>query len=109
MPRVLHLITGLGTGGAERMLARLVARIDQTRFPSTVVSMTGAGAIGPAIVDAGITLRCLGLRRGWPDPRGISRLAQILHEVRPDILQTWLYHADLLGLVMLSLGQAPRL
>ena len=71
--------------------------------------MTGAGAIGPAIVDAGITLRCLGLRRGWPDPRGISRPAQILHEVRPDILQTWLYHADLLGLVMLSLGQAPRL
>jgi glycosyltransferase involved in cell wall biosynthesis len=109
MPSILHLITGLETGGAERMLARLVARIDRGRFPSVVVSMTDTGAIGVAISDAGVRLHTLGMRRGRPDPRAILRLARIMRELRPAILQTWLYHADLLGLVVRQLGYAPRL
>src|SRR5260221_1844845 len=109
MPSILHLITGLETGGAERMLARLVARIDHGRFPSVVVSMTDTGAIGVAISDAGVRLHTLGMRRGRPDPRAILRLARIMRELRPAVLQTWLYHADLLGLVVRQLGYAPRL
>ena len=109
MPGILHLITGLETGGAERMLARLVARIDRDRFPSFVVSMTGVGVIGAAISDAGVRLHTLDMRRGWPDPRAILRLRRIMRELRPAILQTWLYHADLLGLSARQLGFAPRL
>jgi glycosyltransferase involved in cell wall biosynthesis len=109
MPAVLHLITGLETGGAERMLARLVGRIDRARFPSAVVSMTGPGAIGPLIEAAGVRLYSLGLGRGRPDPRGVPRLLRILRERRPTILQTWLYHADLLGLIARGLAGAPHL
>ena len=96
---ILHLITGLETGGAEQMLARLVTRLDPARCRSVVVSMTGPGAVGPRLVDAGIELLSLGLPPGQPDPRGLLRLVRIVGAVRPDVLLTWLYHADLLGLL----------
>ncbi len=108
-PTILHLITGLETGGAERMLVHLASRTDRRRFRSVVVSMTGPGTMGPLVAAAGVPLRSLDLRRGVPDPRGIVRLAGILREFRPAVLQTWLYHADLLGLIMRRLGQVPHL
>jgi len=109
MPTILHLITGLETGGAEGMLARLVTRTDRSRFRSVVVSMTDMGAVGPVIAGAGIEVETLGIRRGMIDPRGVSRLIRLLRRYRPDIVQTWLYHADLLGLIVDRLGYAPRL
>ena len=106
---VLHLITGLETGGAERMLLHLVSRADRARLRPVVVSMTGPGTMGPLIERAGVPLRSLGMRRGVPDPRGVARLARILREFRPAVLQTWLYHADLLGLIVRRLGLVPHL
>jgi len=106
MAVIVHLITGLETGGAERMLARLVTGLDRERHRSIVVSMTGPGTVGPLLTSAGIELHVLQMRRGIADLRGLARLTGILREVRPDILQTWLYHADLLGTVA-RLG-APR-
>jgi glycosyltransferase involved in cell wall biosynthesis len=110
VPTILHLITGLDTGGAELMLARLVARPHPTRHHSLVVSMIGPGRLGPALQRAGVEVRSLGMSRGWPDPRGLARLVALLRRVRPQILQTWLYHADLLGLVAHRLaGVSSRL
>jgi glycosyltransferase involved in cell wall biosynthesis len=105
MATIVHLITGLETGGAEQMLARLVISLDRKRFRSVVVSMTGPGVVGPLLASAGIESHALGMRRGKADLRGAMRLIRILRQVRPEILQTWLYHADLLGL--LAQLQAP--
>jgi glycosyltransferase involved in cell wall biosynthesis len=96
MTTVLHLITDLDTGGAEQMLTRLVLRLNP-RHRSVVVSMTGPGVLSPALAQAGIELLSLDMRRNWPDPRGLTRLIRLLRRVRPGIVQTWLYHADLLG------------
>jgi glycosyltransferase involved in cell wall biosynthesis len=109
MVTIVHLITGLETGGAERMLVNLATRIDRSRFRSVVISMTGPGTMGPLIEGGGLTLRTLGMRRGLPDPRGLLRLVRILREFQPEVLQTWLYHADLLGLIMQRLGHVPHL
>lgn len=109
MLTVLHLITGLETGGAQRALARLVSRTDPTRFRSVVVSMTDAGAVGPEIATDGREVRILNLPRGVPTPTGLLRLSRIIQEVQPDIVQTWLYHADLLGLIAKALAPVPHL
>jgi glycosyltransferase involved in cell wall biosynthesis len=106
---ILHLITGLDTGGAEGMLTRLVTRTDRSRFRSVVVSMTDTGTLGPVIAGAGIPVEALGIRRGTIDPRGVTRLIRLLRRAQPDIVQTWLYHADLLGLIAARLGYAPHL
>ena len=79
------------------MLARLVMGIDRERHRSVVVSMTGPGIVGPALASAGIELHTLDMRRGVADLRAIMGLTRVLRQVGPDILQTWLYHADLLG------------
>lgn len=105
MTSILHLITGLETGGAEHMLVRLVTRLVGHR--SIVVSMTGPGTLGPALAGSGIELLSLGMRRGWPDPRGLAQLVRILHQVQPDIMQTWLYHADLAGIFAFVIAHVP--
>lgn len=87
MITIVHLITGLETGGAERMLAQLVSRTDPDRFRSVVVSISEPGNMADAIVRADVDLRSLGIRRGVPDPRGLFRLERILREVRPEILR----------------------
>jgi len=107
MKTVLHLITDLDTGGAERMLARLVLRLDAKRQRPVVVSMTGPGRLVPDLASAGVEVLSLEMRRDWPDPGGLARLIRILRRVRPEILQTWLYHADLLGLAAWVLARVP--
>jgi glycosyltransferase involved in cell wall biosynthesis len=96
MPKVLHVITGLSVGGAELMLARLLERMDRSRSSSAVVSLTTGPP--PGAFD-GTTVYALGMRPGLPDPRGLVTLGRIVAHEQPDVVQTWLYHADLVGLV----------
>ena len=96
MPKVLHVITGLSVGGAELMLARLLERMDRSRSSSAVVSLTTGPP--PGAFD-GTTVYALGMRPGLPDPRGLVTLGRIVAHEQPDVVQTWLYHADLVGLL----------
>jgi glycosyltransferase involved in cell wall biosynthesis len=109
MTTILHLITGLEIGGAERMLTHLVTQTDRRYFTSVVVSLTDGGAMEPILADAGVALETLQIQRGIVDPRGLTRLVRVLRKRRPDVLQTWLYHADLLGLFVRQLRDPPSL
>jgi glycosyltransferase involved in cell wall biosynthesis len=97
MISVLHVITGLGSGGAEAALTRLVCASHPGRFRHTVVSLTDDGIYGANLRAGGIEVHTLGLRRGAIDPLSIWRLAMLARRVRPHIVQSWLYHADLLA------------
>ena len=94
---VVHVITGLQTGGAEMMLARLLGGMDRDRFASTVISLTEGGPVSEEIQRLGIPVHTLGMRPGVPHPVAVARLTRLLRRQRPDLVQTWMYHADLLG------------
>jgi len=94
---IIHIITGLNTGGAETMLYKLLFNIDRTKFEPMVLSLTDIGSIGKKIEKLGISVKALGMKRGVPDPRYVFRLAAILKKEKPDLVQTWMYHADLIG------------
>lgn len=97
---VFHIITGLNAGGAERMLTRLVVSPGQNNIRHSVVSLMDDGVFGREIRANGTPLYTLGMRRGWlPSPRALWRLVDLLRTEKPDVVMTWLYHADLLGLV----------
>ena len=95
--RLVHIITGLKTGGAEMMLYKLLSQIDRDKFDCQVISLTDEGIIGPKIQALGIPVFSVGIRNGLPDPIGFFRLVVQLKKHQPDIVQTWLYHADFLG------------
>lgn len=106
---VWHLITGLAPGGTEFMLHRLLATMDRGAVRSTVASLTAGGSVADQIRGLGTPLHTLGMRPGAPDPRGMLRLLRLMRADPPDVLQTWLYHADLLGLVGARLARVPHL
>lgn len=96
--RVTHIITNLGTGGAEMMLFKLLSHIDRSRFDCSVISLVGMSDIGPRIAALGIPVQTAGMTRGGvPSPLALLRLRNLLAAQRPDIVHTWMYHADLLG------------
>lgn len=97
MIKVVHIITGLSVGGAENMLFKLVSRMDRSEFAPEVISLSGIGPIGAKMQAAGIPVRALNLRPSLPNPALLLRLTQWLRESRPQVVQTWLHHADLLG------------
>jgi len=95
--RIVHLITSLSLGGAEMMLFKLLSHMDLCEFDSSVLSLTADGPVGEKIRQLGIPVTSLGMKPGMADPVHFYRLVRILRNVRPDLLQTWMYHSDLMG------------
>lgn len=95
--QIVHLITSLQVGGAEHMLEKLVTGMDDATFSPTVISLTTEGPIGRRLRDAGIPVYALGLTGPLTLPRALFRLHRLLTRLQPQVLQTWLYHADLVG------------
>jgi glycosyltransferase involved in cell wall biosynthesis len=99
---IMHVITALPVGGAQTVLRQLVTReIPGCRM--SVVSLMDLDVVGAELQAAGIEVRTLGMRAGGLDVGALWRLRRLIHQTRPDRVQTWLYHADLLG------GLAARL
>lgn len=107
--KVLHVTTGLETGGAETLLFQLVSHTDWERSHSSVLSLTDEGPmLGRKIRDAGVPLECLGFPRGLPHPGMIAKLGRRIRQIRPDVVQTWMYHADLVtALAMAPMRRRP--
>ncbi|WP_179216366.1 glycosyltransferase family 4 protein [Achromobacter xylosoxidans] len=100
--RVLHVITGLGQGGAESVLFRL-ATYPGADVEHVVVSLTDEGIYGECLRATGVAVHALGMKRGRVSLGGFMALRSLIAAARPDAVQTWMYHADLIG------GLAARL
>lgn len=92
---IAFVITGLGTGGAEMMLYKLLTKIDKQRFKPIVISLMDRGTFGERIEKLGIAVYTLDMKRGMPTPATFWRLINIINQVKPDILQGWMYHGNL--------------
>lgn len=103
MTRLCLIITGLSTGGAETMLLKLLQGLDRQRFTPEVISLTTPGEVGPRLQAMGIPVAALGMCPGRPDAQRFWALVRHLRHSAPDVVHTWMYHADLLG------GLAARL
>ncbi|MBZ0106535.1 MAG: glycosyltransferase [Sulfuricella denitrificans] len=110
MIRLAFVITGLQVGGAELVLASLLSRLDRSKFDPLVISLTESGPIGAEISRGGTRVLALGMRRDLISVvSGMRRLVGLLRKEKPQILLTWLYHADLAGLVASRIAGVPRI
>ena len=95
---IVHIITCLDIGGAERFLCRLVGQMDSARFKSVVVNLSDPGPLEKDLKDKGIQVISLGFHRNQPlTYLKILSLVSQLRRIKPHIIQTWLYHGDLAG------------
>ncbi len=105
--RVTHLITGLDTGGAERLLLGLLGQLGPEAVQSRVISLTTAGTLGPAIESLGVQPVTLGINRN-PSPADVRRIRNAIRGGAPDLVQTWLLHSNTLGAIAARLaGRVP--
>lgn len=96
---LVHVITGLGTGGTENALYRLLAAGDPARHPPLVVSLGSGGTVGPRLEALGIAVVALGMRPGRPTLSGLRRLARLMRDRRPALVQGWMYHGNVVAAV----------
>lgn len=102
--KILHVITDLLTGGAETALVTLVTAPYWVNTTNHVVSMMPGGVNAQRLRDAGIVVTELAFRRGVPDPVQVWRLSRVIRAQQPDLIQSWMYHADLASLAALKLS-----
>lgn len=100
---VFHVIVGLDVGGAENMLKRLIDSDGESSSKVVVISLTAIGSIGEVLSAQGVKVHALGMTSILGFPSALLRLFILIRRYRPTIVQTWMYHADLLG------GLAARL
>lgn len=88
------------------MLLKLLERLD-TRFSPHVISLTNTGEVGQRMKARGIPVEAMGMRPGSVSPTAFFRLVRRLKMLNPDVLHTWMYHADLLGGLAARLAGVP--
>ncbi len=100
--RVAFCITELEPGGAERCLVELATRLDRRRFEPVVYCLGPRPAGNPiSLVErleaAGVAVHCFGARRPLALPGLLRRLRRQMQLDRPRLVQTFLFHANVLG------------
>lgn len=90
------------------MLEKLVRTMDRRAFPCQVASLVPGGVVGDRIRGLGIEVEDLSLSRGRPRPGAVLKLARLLRDFSPQVVQTWMYHADLLGLAAARLARTGK-
>lgn len=95
--RILHVSTSLGIGGAELMLQRLLLSDPELQKRAVIVSLTDLGEIGRSLREKGFSVHALNMHGFWSLLVAFFRLVRLVRRYKPEIVQTWMYHADLLG------------
>jgi glycosyltransferase involved in cell wall biosynthesis len=94
--RIAFCITELDPGGAERALVRIVCGLNRQRWSPHVYCLAHRGPLADELEAAGIPVTCLGARSG-ADVMVVLRLASVLRRFRPDIVQTFMFHGNMVG------------
>lgn len=90
---VALVITELDVGGAEKALVSLATHLDRRRWSPHVIALGPDAPLAAPLRDAAIPCECLGVNPRRPD-LAVRRLAQALRSVRPAVVQSFLFHAN---------------
>lgn len=101
---ITFVCTSLFKGGAETQLVRLATGLRQRGWLVRIVTIMDLDDFGELLSSQGITVETLGIPRGRYDPRGLPALVRILRRHDPDVVCTFMYHANVLGRVAARLA-----
>ena len=104
--KVLHLITSLEVGGAQHGLLLGLPRFDPERYEHIICSLMIRIPMAEQFRESGIEVHALGLKRRT-DLSVVLRLRRLMKKVKPDVLHTYLLHANVLGRIVGRLVGIP--
>jgi glycosyltransferase involved in cell wall biosynthesis len=107
---ILHVISGLGMGGAERNLAQVVDGLQSRGLPQHVVCVGPQGVWADRIRSRHIDVTTLGVESVIDAPLALVHLSSLIRSVKPAVVQGWMYHGDLFATLAhrLAPGRAHR-
>jgi len=102
------LAVGLGVGGTETHVLELASGIDRSKFDVTVCSLKNGGCLVEELRRRDIRVVCLN-GAGQFDLRVLFRLWKVMQEERPDVIQSFLFWANLSARLLGRLSKAVRI
>ncbi len=106
--KVMHVITDLDVGGAERMLVSYLTA-DRSSAPACfVVSLLSGGVFAEWLRQSGLAVHEMKMGRAVGNLLSLFRIAAIIRREKPDVIQSWMYHADLVSTLALLLSGRIR-
>lgn len=94
--RILQIIPSLDRSGAEKQLLLLATRLPPSEFEVHVCALTRGGPLADELRAAGIPVTVIG-KRWRADPLAYARLERLVRQLRPDLVQTWLFAGNAYG------------
>lgn len=109
--RVLHCITGMTGDGAQRMLLRLTESMSAFGVESSVVNLGEPHGVAHLFERIGVRVWSLSITPTASGALvGARRLRHIVSQTEPDIVQGWMYHANIITfLARVAQRQGPVL
>lgn len=99
-PKILHIISGLDTGGAEMMLYKLIVQSSRHGVDSKVISIKKLGPIAKKMKEAGLEVDTLNLGNGFLYTLiSLPLLIWKTKSFQPQVIQGWMYHGNLFATI----------
>ena len=100
--QVLHIITDFNDGGAQAVLYRFITA--DPKNDHQVISLMSTGWYGDRLSELGIRVYSLDMPKSRLTFDGVKKLYQLIRQIDPETIQTWMYHSDFLGTVVARLA-----
>ena len=100
--QVLHIITDFDDGGAQAVLYRFITA--DSKNTHQVISLMNTGWYGDRLSALGVRVHSLDLPKSRLTIAGLNKLYQLIRQIDPDTIQTWMYHSDLIGSIVARLA-----
>ncbi len=102
--RVLHVIDGIGVGGAEIVLIQLIERLEAQGVHNTVLTLTPAGILRDRVIASGAELVEMNMTKGRLSLAGLFGMVRVMRTAKPDVIQGWMYHGNFAATVLRDLA-----
>ena len=93
--KILHIISGLKSGGAEKILFRLCEH--DKEFRHVIISLTDFQDDDMVLNQGNVSVHKLNFSDRKLNLYELFKLYKHIKQIKPDVVQTWMNHADFIG------------